>query len=355
MTVLPAEALLSSTPDTVLWGELPCAADDPVTTVSPGDSLVIDSVSHEGMLEDQGRDPLRFFTERGIDAGAVLPDAIAVAAEVDHDPSRHGPHIVTGPIRVRGARPGDVLSITVERLELRADYGIVSNRHAKGALPERFPVDGSTDTLSILGRVDAAGRGVLPTGPGADRFVRFPLRPFLGITGVAVAVDRRVHSVPPGPHGGNIDISLLGVGSTVHLPVQVEGAVAYIGDPHYAQGDGEVALTAFEAPLRATLRFDLVPAAELAAPRRLWGETADLLIPIGLHEDLDEAMRACVHGAVDLLVAAGMHPAYAYAYLSAAGDFAVSQVVDQVCGIHGRIRKSDLADLTHHYSAQNAR
>lgn len=341
---------LAATPGSVLWGRLPCADDTPVVTIDAGDSLWIDTVSHEGILEDQGRDPVAFFTGRGIPAADVLADAVRVAAEVEHDPVVDGPHVVTGPVRVRGARVGDVLSITVLDLEMRAGYGIVSNRHGRGALPAEFPRHGSLDPVSILCTVDPPGpggelRGSMPAGPDDHRRVRFPLRPFLGTMGVAVSGHDRPHSVPPGAHGGNIDVSLLGVGSTLHIPVQVDGALAYVGDPHYAQGDGEVALTAFEAPLRAHLRFDVIPREAFVVPRTLWGETAELLVPIGLDPDLGEAMRAATRAAVNLLADAGMDPAYAYAYLSAAGDFAVSQVVDRVCGVHGTIRKADLVEL----------
>jgi acetamidase/formamidase len=341
--------LLPSTPSTVRWGDLPCGGDRPVLEVDPGDVVVVDTVSHEGILEDQGRDPLAFFTARGIAASAVLPDAIEVARSVTHDPTVHGPHVVTGPVRVRGAKPGDVLSVTVGELELRADYGIVSNRHGRGALPGEFPA-GGVDVVSVLARVETdpgtgMRRGSLPAGPDTDVRVRFPLKPFLGLVGVATPGPEHLHSVPPGLHGGNVDVSVLGVGSTLHLPVQVEGALFYTGDPHYSQGDGEVALTAFEAPLRARVRLDLVPADAVRITDALWGETPELLVPIGIDLDLDEAMRKAVRTAVALLVDLGMDPAHALAYLSAAGDFAVSQVVDRVSGVHGLIRKADLVDL----------
>ncbi|WP_432488193.1 acetamidase/formamidase family protein [Kineococcus sp. SYSU DK018] len=340
---------LSSTPSSVRWGELPCAGDPPVLEVEPGDVVVVDTVSHEGILEDQGRDPLAFFTARGIEAAAVLADAVEIARSVEHDPRSRGPHVVTGPVAVRGARPGDVLSVTVEELQLRADYGVVSNRHGRGALPGQFPRDGA-DVVSVLARVETdpvtgARRGSLPAGPRTDARVRFPLRPFLGLVGVATPGPGRLHSVPPGAHGGNLDVSALGAGSTLHLPVQVEGALCYVGDPHYAQGDGEVALTAFEAPLRARLRLDLVPAGAVRVRGVLWGETPEHLVPIGLDADLDEAVRQAVRTAIALLTDLGMDPAHAYAYLSAAGDFAVSQVVDRVAGVHGLLRKADLADL----------
>ena len=178
--------------------------------------------------------------------------------------------------------------------------------------------------------------------------MRFPLAPFLGIMGVAVPGGERPHSVPPGPHGGNIDINLLTVGATLYLPVQVEGALAYVGDPHFAQGDGEVSLTAMEASLRATVRLDVVPRedavrrfGELAGPL---AETADHLVPTGMDEDLDVAVQNCVRAAIALLQARyGMDPRLAYAYLSAATDFDISQVVDVVKGVHARIRKSDFA------------
>lgn len=195
--------------------------------------------------------------------------------------------------------------------------------------------------------------------PGqAGRALRFDLRPFLGLTGVAVAGPNRPHSVPPGRHGGNLDVSSLGIGSRLYLCVQVPGAGLYLGDPHFAQGNGEVALTAFEAPLRATLRVQLSDAASLpeevarAAP---FGETPEALIPIGLSEDLNEAMRECVRHALVLLEHRyALDRSTAYAYLSAATDFSVSQVVDVVKGIHACIKRTDLGELTDRWIGNKA-
>jgi acetamidase/formamidase len=188
--------------------------------------------------------------------------------------------------------------------------------------------------------------GTMPRVLGGEHSIRFPLAPFLGIMGVAVAGDVRPHSVPPGPHGGNIDINLLTVGSSLYLPVQAEGALAYVGDPHFAQGDGEVALTAMEASLRATLRFDVLTQSDaIEAFGELVGplvETTEFLVPTGLDVDLDEAVKACVRAAIALLRARfGMDAAHAYAYLSAATDFNISQVVDIVKGVHAKIRVAD--------------
>lgn len=338
---------LPASPDTVLWGRLPCAADEPVLTVDPGDEVTIDTVSHEGILEDQGRDPLAFFAGHGVDPGSVLRDAAELARSfAGRDPALDGPHVVTGPIRIRGARPGDLLKMTVLETLPRVPYGIISNRHGKGALPGEFPR--GRGTVSIFAELDAArpGFAAMAARAGGERTVGFPVAPFLGIIGVAVAGDERPHSVPPGPHGGNLDIKLLTAGSALYLPVQTAGALAYVGDPHFAQGDGEVALTALEASLRVTVRFDVIEQAE-AVERfgRLagaLGETADHLIPTGLDADLDEAMRRCVRAAVSLLQARfGLDPEHALAYLSAATDFHISQVVDLVTGVHARIRVRD--------------
>ncbi len=313
-------------------------------TIDPGTEVTLDTLSHEGILEDQGRDPKAFFGQ--YDVAEVLDDAVALAAG-DHDrvAGVDGPHVVSRPIAVNGARPGDLLAITVLETTPRVPYGVISNRHGRGALPETYPLDGAP-SFSVFASVDGDD-GVLPRGPGGGT-VRFPLHPFLGIMGVAVAGDQRPHSVPPGLFGGNIDINLLTVGSTLYLPVQVEGALAYVGDPHFAQGDGEVALTAMEASLRATLRFNVVAREDAV---QLFGEaagpiaeTSEFLVPTGLDADLDVAVQNCVRNAIALLEARfGMDPRYAYAYLSAATDFDISQVVDLVKGVHARIRKADFS------------
>jgi acetamidase/formamidase len=342
------ECYLPSTPENVMWGRLPCAADTAVLEVDSGAVVTIDTLSHEGLLEDQGSDPVAYFGSHGVGPELVLDDAIALVRDgVTRDQKADGPHVVTGPVYVRGAKPGDLLKITVLETTPRVPYGIISNRHGRGALPGEYPL--GSDNVSVYAAMDERSGeliGTLPRVPGGDHSVHFPLRPFLGIMGVAAAGDERPHSVPPGAYGGNIDINLLTVGSALYLPVQVPGALAYVGDPHFAQGDGEVALTAMEASLRATLRFDVIPRADAEAQfGRVAGpmvETDEFLIPTGLDADLDEAMRNCVRASIDLLAARfGMDRTIAYAYLSAATDFSISQVVDLVCGVHALIRVAD--------------
>ncbi len=340
-TYLPAE------PASVFWGRLPRIGDAAVISVDSGESLVIDTISHEGILADQGSDPVAFFASHGVPREAVLDDAAQLTATRERRVA-DGPHVVTGPIAVRGARPGDLLAMTLEEATPRVNYGVISNRHGRGALPGEMPSrPGEVSVFTpISPEADGTWRGRLPLVEGRDASVSFPLAPFLGIMGVAADAPERPHSVPPGAFGGNIDLKHLVEGATLYLPVQVPDALAYVGDPHFAQGNGEVSLTALEASLRTQVRFDVIPADEAA---RAFGEVtgplaadAKYLMPMGLDADLDEAMRACVRQAIAILAARyGMEPHLAYAYLSAATDFEVTQVVDLVVGVHARIRVSD--------------
>ena len=339
-TYLPAD------PARVSWGRLPSGADAPVLEVDTGTEVTIDTISHEGVLDDQGSDPIAFFASHGVAAEGVLRDAAELTATRTRNPE-DGPHVVTGPVFVRDAQPGDLLAIEVVELLPRVPYGVISNRHGRGALPGEFPR--GPGSVSIFARLDGEGEGQtasIPLRAGAEERVHFPTAPFLGIMGVAVPGEERPHSVPPGKHGGNIDINLLTPRSTLYLPVLVPGALAYVGDPHFAQGDGEVALTAMEASLRATVRFRIVPADDPFAPFvHEYGpvvETPEYWVPTGMHEDLREAMKNAVRASVRFLVGGyDMDEEHAYAYLSAATDFDISQVVDRVTGVHARIRKAD--------------
>ncbi|MGW1742502.1 acetamidase/formamidase family protein [Nocardia sp. NPDC001965] len=342
----PGTAYVPAEPDAVLWGRLPCRTDTAVATVAPGSTVVIDTVSHEGILEDQGSDPLWYFGNHGVARDDVLADAVAVAGRRTREPGA-GPHIVTGPIAVAGAQPGDLLAVRIDALTMRAPYGVVSTRHGRGVLRGRAVFDGDYGQFCRV--VPGEGRwfATMPLDTaGSAGHATFPLAPFLGIIGVATDTGTRVNSVPPGPHGGNIDVKLLTAGATLFLPVQVPEALLYIGDPHFAQGDGEVALTALEAPLRARLTVDLIPATEIAGGfgGRIgpFAAAHGLLIPTGLHADLNTALELCVTHAVELV--SGLFeadPRQAYLYLSAAADFTISQAVDQVRGVHAAVRRSD--------------
>jgi acetamidase/formamidase len=357
----PGEAFLPSRAGEVLWGELPNATTRPAASIASGGTITIDTLSHEGILEDQGRDPVAYLAQFGVPASQVLPDMIEVAASGIAHRMQDGPHIVTGPVRVAGAEPGDLLRIDMLELALRAPYGFVSSRHGFGALPGEFPEHSDSEptrhrdamvtggTVSHYCWVDESeGRLLGMFDAGRGRRVQFPLNPFLGLAGVAPATDQYVPSVPPGDHGGNMDIKHAVVGTSIYLPVQVSGAMFYAGDPHYAQGNGEVALTALEASLRATVRLTVLKGgmatAAIGSLTTPFVETDTHWIPTGMDADLNEAMRKAVRNAITFLNTRFDVPRdVAMAYLSAAGDFEVSQVVDAVKGVHCMIRKSDWA------------
>lgn len=348
-TTSPREWLeVRSDPGSVRWGRLPSAAAAPVGVVADGGVVVFDTVSHEGILPDQGQDPVAFFGNFGVPKSAVLDDAREIAAAgLERDGARDGPHVVTGPIAVAGAQPGDLLRIETLALERRAEYGIVSNRHNKGVLAGEFPKPDSSGSevpvVSMFGRV-VDGRGLLEE---AGSQIGFALREFLGLVGVTPATDEELPSTPPGTYGGNLDIRHLGVGSTLLVPVAVPDALMYVADPHFAQGNGEVALTAFEAPLRATLRVSVergVGARRLAAGLvNPYGETARHLIAIGFGVTVDEALRDSLRHAIALICdLTRVSAALALAYCSAAVDFEISQAVNGVRGVHCLIERADL-------------
>lgn len=352
-----------STLENVTWGYLPNRTAKPVLTVASGSVVTIDTISHEGVLEDQGRNALDYFSSKGVKADHILKDAVALtSSELKHDFDKDGPHVVTGPIAIEGAQPGDVLKVEILAVEPRVPYGVISNRHGKGALPGELPrterkAGASQDNPELYGNVsvftpieytEQGYVGVLDAGEGKK--IRFPLKPFMGIMGVAANTDEPVHSVPPAHYGGNIDVNDLAAGSVAYFPVQVPNALFYTGDGHFVQGDGEVSLTALEGSARATFRLSLlksgaqnIPGKKLAQPM---GETEEFWVTLGLDEDLNEAMKKSTREAIRFLQEQyGIDEALAYAYLSAATDFQISQVVDRTKGINAMIRKSDFAEL----------
>lgn len=312
-------------PETVHWGYF-SGALDPIAFVSPGDTVTIDTVSHEGLIADQGA-PEAFFARFGIPREQVLADAVAIYTRVQH--SGLGPHIVSGPLHIDGAEPGDVLAVHILAATPRTPYGVNSMRTTKGGLPDEFTLNRSIVISFDLDRQRAL------FAPG----IEVPLAPFFGImaTGPAASLGL-VSSVPPGAHGGNIDLKELTAGSTFYLPVHVPGGLFMVGDGHAAQGNGEVDLTAIETSLTGTFRFEVIKDRSLTWPR---AETPTHWIAVGLHESLDEAMKIAIRETVAFLTdEKGLAREDAYALASIAVDFEVTQVVDGVKGIHAMIPKA---------------
>ena len=328
---------LPATPDTVHWGYFdPSLA--PVLTVDSGDIVRVEALTHHAgdapdLLMDEGIE--RVFDQVG-----------------DRGP---GPHLLTGPIAVAGAQPGDVLQVEILSARQRLPFGSNLAGHW-GHLYEDFGKERVTifelDGDAMLGRarfafdwrttplVDSPGTIVVPGSvvrEPALEGVTVPLRPHFGTMGVAPAAPGRHSSVPPGDHGGNIDNWRIGEGGRMLYPVQVRGALLSIGDPHVSQGDGEVSGTALEASLDGLLRLTLRRDLNISVPVL---ETAHEVLVHGFGDDLDEAMRAASMRTLDLLgTRFGLSRDDAYAFMSVAVDFTVTQVVDTRQGVHGRIDK----------------
>lgn len=326
--------------ENVIWGELFKPDSKPILRVKSGDRIVMQTVSHEGILADQG-DTVEFLTKAGIARDKILPDQLNIKTNVKK--TGPGPHVITGPIFVEGAEPGDVLEIRTLKIDYRSPYGVISNRHSKGALPGEYPENAAPIYTKVI-PVDAERNiGIFRPSNGRPN-IDLPLKPFMGIMGVVPAnLEEAVNSVPPGIYGGNLDIKLIGEGTSLYLPVQVPGALFYSGDPHCAQANGEVALTAIECSLTPTFELVVHKDMKLETPM---GETPEAWLAIGLDQDLDEAMKKSVRESLRIVEEKyGLTKQDALLLGSAAIDFEVSQVVDIVKGIHGVISKDLLKDL----------
>jgi acetamidase/formamidase len=334
---------LDATPRTVHWGYFD-AGLAPVLRVASGDLVHARTVTHHAG-----------------DAPDLMMDAGVEAIFTGIPPSdRHpGVHILTGPIYVEGARPGDMLEVRYLEMTPRCNYG--SNLAANwGYLYREFgerervtiyEIDRNANLARALYAYDFPGRydvpGTITRCPERDRQpalggVRVPVRPHLGTAGVAPDARGRVSSIPPGAHGGNIDNWRIGAGAIMYYPVAVDGALFSVGDPHISQGDGELSGTAIEASL--DVLFQLVVRRDFRFPTPLL-ETPAWWIVHGFGDDLDAAMRAASLDMLQLLTEReGLSRNDAYSLMSVAADFAVTQVVDGRLGIHVRIPRSVFAD-----------
>ena len=316
-TVAEAEShRLEVTPRTLVWGNY-WSESKPALRVRAGDTVTIETVSGN---------PTRLETA-GLDA-AKIPRALRdVYREVkDRGP---GGHLLTGPVFIEGAEPGDVLEVRIKSIEMPVDWSYNSFRPGSGFLPDDFPF--ARTKIVPLDRK----RGVANFAPG----IEIPLRPFFGSMGVAPPeANGRINSAPPWIHAGNLDNKELVAGTTLYIPVHVAGALFQVGDGHAAQGNGEVDITALETPLNGTFEFHVRKGKRLKWPR---AETPTHFISMGLHEDLTEATKLAVREMIDFLTKEkGLSRDDAYMLTSVGVDFAITQLVDGNKGVHGMCPKS---------------
>lgn len=311
---MAAHHVLDPRPDTVHWGYFD-AAIPPRITVEPGDTVTIDTVSG-GRIEIA-------------DLGRLRPDHRRI---VDELKPVLGPHILTGPVAVRGAEPGDTLEVRIQAIELTVDWGWNIIRPLRGTLPEDFPA--FERRVIPIDRQALTAR--LPWGP------TIPLRPFFGILATAPRPEYgTVSTVEPREFGGNMDNKEFVPGTSLFLPVFVPGASFSAGDGHAVQGDGEVCLTALETCLRGTFQLVLHRRMGLTFPRAI---TPTHYITMGLDPDLDDAARQALRDMLAWLTALkGWTRSEAYVFCSLACDLHVTQLVDGNKGVHAMVSRELLA------------
>lgn len=252
------------------------------------------------------------FTQEATGGQLTLESTVEDVANLDFDLI----HALTGPIRVEGAQPGDVLAVTLHEIEV-GDWGWAAIAPGFGFLADIF-TEPWLKTFEL---------GPDATHADFGNGIRIPIDPFPGVLGVAPDTDELLVTIPPRANGGNMDNRHMKVGTTVYLPVAVEGANFSIGDTHAAQGDGEVSGTAIEAPMRIVLELEvLADFRDIAEPEY---ETSDFYAVTGFGTDIDQATRKAVLAMIDYLEAEhGMAREDAYVLASLAADLKISETVD---------------------------
>ena len=309
---------LEATPTTVAYGYYDAAAKS-VLRIASGDIIDVDTLLTNNPTG---------LARAGVPDDKIQASLKAITAEVTGDRRGPGGHILTGPVYVEGAEPGDALEVKILSIDLPIDYGyngcsgFVPENCERGTPSKILPLDRKTMTAQFA--------------PG----IVIPLKPFFGSMGVAPALDLgRVSSNPPGKHAGNMDNKELVAGSTLYIPVFVPGALFEVGDGHAAQGDGEVDQTAIETSLRGHLQLTVRKDMKLTWPR---AETATDFISMATDPDLAVATKGAIQEMIDFLVAEKKLTKHqAYQLVSIAGHVAVTQLVDKPnFGVHVKLPKS---------------
>ena len=304
---------LPATPSTVEWGHYDPTAK-PALTVRSGDVVVVHTLltnSPTGL------------EKAGVAPADVEPSLRAVYDGVPQSERGPGGHILTGPIAVEGAEPGDTLEVRILKIDLAIPYAYNGFRYGAGFLTDDFPY--SRVKIVPLDRQHMVGR----FAPGID----VPLHPFFGSMGVAPPLSfGRYDSAPPTIIGGNMDDKSLVAGTSIFFPVYIPGALLEVGDGHAAQGNGEVDITALETSLTGTLQLILHKGMKSTYPR---AETPTSYIAMGFDDDLSRATRKALTNMLDFLVTdKGMSRDDAYMLMSVAGDVEETELVDRNKGVH---------------------
>jgi acetamidase/formamidase len=312
-----ADFNLAASPGTVLWGYYSQEAR-PVLTVHSGDTVRIQT-------DSSCPPPAR------LEAAGVKPSDIPqYDRDIREQVKDKGPggHILSGPVAIEEAEPGDVLEVRIQKIDIDVPFACNSFGPGRGFLPNDFPY--ARLKIIPLDRERMIGR----FAPG----IEIPLHPFFGSMGVAPPSAGRLNSGPPWMHAGNMDNKELVAGATLFIPVFATGALFEVGDGHAGQGNGEVDITAMETFLTGTFKFVVHKGERLLWPR---AETPTSYISMGFDEDLKTATEMAVHNMIDFLVQEKhLSREDAYALTSVAVDLDITQLVDGKAGVHAMCPKN---------------
>jgi acetamidase/formamidase len=313
----PKTHRLEATPATIAYGWYD-AAGTPVLRIASGDIIDVDTLLTNTPAGLQ---------RAGVPADQIQESLKAITDQVPREKRGPGGHILTGPVFVEGAEPGDALEVKILSIDLAIPYGY---NGCSGFVRENCPQPPGPAKIIQLDRTTMTAT----FAPG----IVIPLRPFFGSMGVAPPpAAGRISSNPPGIHAGNLDNKALVAGTTLFIPVHATGALFEVGDGHAAQGDGEVDQTAIETSLRGRLQLTVRKGMTLAWPR---AETATDYISMGTDEDLTKATKIAIQEMIDFLVAEKkLDRTAAYQLTSIAGNVAITQLVDGKVGVHVKMPK----------------
>jgi|TARA_B110000263_G_scaffold96883_1_gene84611 acetamidase/formamidase len=307
---------LNSKPENMHWGAFSAEFEEAIK-IKSGDQVIIETISggNNQIPTDQHNN--------------LLSDHADFLAN-NRKPILPG-HILTGPVYVDGAQPGDVLEVKIIDVELRQDWAWNMIAPLKGSLPEDF----SENRVIRIGLDKETGKATPPWG------IELPINPFFGVMGVSPPKEwGTITSIVPQPHGGNLDIKELGPGATLYFPVFNPGGMFSTGDGHALQGDGESCLSAAETALIGTFEFHVRKDISLKMPR---AETATHYITLGIDVDLDDAAKQALRDMILLITErTNLSRQDAYSLISLAGDVRISQLVNVNKGCHVMLPKEAL-------------
>jgi acetamidase/formamidase len=328
------DLLIRTIPENMVWGYY--GADvPPIARVKDGDVVEIQTINTTGITR---KDPEAFYKANNLPLDEQALDIIEIYKKVKPEPSGLSGHMLTGPIYIEGAEPGDTLEVRILDVVLRSGYGVNAVWPKGGELPDDvktrenfvYKYDKKKHTASFK--------------PG----IEIPIKPFMGVMAVSPPPDKgRVSSIPPGYYGGNLDLKHLVKGTTLYLPISTKGALFTTGDCHAAQGTGEISGVAIEASLTLIAKFIVRKDKPIKHVR---AETPTHFIAIGLDPDLTKAMKNAASEAVNFIKDdLGFTFNEALSIASTGVDFEVTQTVDQTLGVNAMIPKSIFTDKKFQY------